>query len=123
MSITLDGQNLFDTHQLKFERASVKRDSIERTVAGLDGVLSVDLGERGRVIKQKGVLRMATREKMDERLNAIFSFLDGDTHTLITNRGEIIENLRMDIFNVGQMLTFGSGVECDYEIVYRQLVV
>ncbi len=44
MSVTLDGQNLFDEQQLEIEQDSLNRDSIERAVAGLDGVLSVDMG-------------------------------------------------------------------------------
>jgi len=37
MSVTLDGQNLFDEQQLEIELSSLNRDSIERAVAGLDG--------------------------------------------------------------------------------------
>ena len=61
MSIGLDGQMLFDKLDLKIETGSVSRDSVERAVSGLDGVLSIDLGGRSRKIKQKGVLRAASR--------------------------------------------------------------
>ena len=46
MSATLDGQELFDRQQLQIEQESVHRDSVERTAAGLDGILSIDLGRR-----------------------------------------------------------------------------
>ena len=44
MRVTLDGQNLFDEQQLEIEPGSISRVSIERAVAGLDGVLSIDMG-------------------------------------------------------------------------------
>jgi len=123
MSTTLDGQILFDEQQLEIELGSISRDSIERTVPGLDGVLSIDLGERGRKIKQKGILRTMSRSQMNERINAISAYMDGDTHTLVTNGGEEFDNLRMDVFKVTKERTSGSGVVIDYEIVYTQLVV
>ncbi len=123
MSITLDGQILFDEQELEIEPSSVSRDSIERTVPGLDGVLSIDLGERGRKIKQKGILRTMSWLQMNERINAISAYMDGDTHTLVTNGGEEFDNLRMDVFKVTKERTSGSGVVIDYEIVYTQLVV
>jgi len=123
MSTTLDGQILFDEQQLEIELGSISRDSIEKAVRGLDGVLSIDLGERGREIKQKGVLRATSRSQMDERISAISVYMDGDTHTLVTNSGEEFDNLRMDGFKVTKERTGGGGVVIDYEIVYTQLVV
>jgi len=55
--VTLDGQGLFDTQDLEIRAFSCKRAFIERAAAGLDGVLSIDLGERGREVRQSGVLR------------------------------------------------------------------
>ena len=123
MSATLDGQNLFDGQELKVEPGSFSRDSIERTVAGLNGVLSIDLGGRGRMIKQKGVLRAKSRTQMEEKKSAISACMDGDTHTLVTGSGEEFANLRMDAFKVSEERAAGSGLCCDYEITYRQLVV
>ena len=123
MGITLDGQNLFDGRQFEIESESPCRDSIERTVAGLNGVLSIDLGKRSRKIKQKGVLRAKSRTQMNERISAISAYMDGDTHTLVTGSGEAIDNLRVDVFKVTKERAAGSGLCCDYEIVYTQLVV
>lgn len=123
MSATLDGQNLFDEQDLKIERGSVSRDSIERTISGLDGVLSIDLGGRSRRIKQRGVLRAKSRSQMDDRISAISACIDGDTHTLVISNGEEFDNVRMDAFKVTKEKTSGSGLCCDYEIVYTQLVV
>jgi hypothetical protein len=123
MSTTLDGQNLFDEQDLKIEQGSVSRDSIEQTVPGLDGILSIDMGERSRKIKQRGVLRAKSRSQMNDRVGAILSYIDGDTHTLVIRNGEEFENVRMDTFKVTEEKTSGSGLCCDYEIVYTQLVV
>jgi hypothetical protein len=123
MSVTLDGQNLFDEQELKIEQDSIRRDSIERTVSGLDGILSIDMGGRSRKIKQRGVLRARSRTQMDDRIGAILSYIDGDTHTLVIHNGEEFDNVRMDTFKVTDEKTSGSGLCCDYEIVYTQLVV
>ncbi len=123
MSVTLDGQALFDAQQLEIEPGSVRRDSIERTMAGLNGVLSIDLGERGRQIKQKGVLRAKSRMQMNDRISTISAYMDGNTYTLITGNGEKFENLRMDVFKVSKEQVGGSGIAIDYEIVYTQLKV
>ena len=123
MNVTLDGQKVFDEQGLKIEQGSVGRDSIERTVSGLDGVLSIDLGGRGRKIKQKGVLWARSKPQMNERVSVISAYMDGNTHTLITGNGEEFSNLRMDVFQVTKEGTSGSGLCCDYEIIYTQLVV
>jgi len=123
MSAALDGQSLFDSQQLEIELGSICRDSIERAVPGLDGVLSVDMGVRSRKIRQKCVLRAKSRSQMDERISAISAFMDGNTHTLVTSSGREFENLRMDVFKVGKERAGGGGVVIDYEIVYTQLKV
>jgi len=123
MTTTLDGQSLFDEQQLEIERGSVKRGSIERTMPGLDGVLSIDLGGRGREIKQKGILRARSQSQMEDRISKISGYMDGDEHTLVTGSGEEFGNLRMDVFKVCNERTNGGGIVIDYEIVYTQLKV
>ncbi len=122
MSITIDGQTLFDEHQLEIETGSFNRDSIERRMPGLDGMLSIDLGRRGRKIKQTGTLRATSRAQMNERINAISALMDGDTHTLMTDGGGTLGNLRMDSFKTNKEQTDGIGIVVDYEIVYTQLM-
>ena len=123
MSVTLDGQEVFDEQGLEIEPGSMRRDSIERTMAGLDGRLSIDMGGRGREIRQRGSLSAPSRAKMKERISAISAFMDGGTHTLKTDIGEEFNSIRMDVFKVSKERASGSGVCCDYEIVYTQLVV
>jgi hypothetical protein len=123
MSTTLDGQNLFDEQDLNIERGGASRDSTERTVPGLDGILSIDLGGRGRRIKQKGILRAKSRTQMNDRINAISACMDGNTHTLVTSSGEEFDNLRVDTFKVTKERVSGSGLYFDYEVIYTQLAV
>jgi hypothetical protein len=121
MKVTLDGQALFDEQHLEIEAASFSRDSVERAVPGLNGVLSIDLGQRGRKIKQTGTLRAKSRSQLDERISAISAYMDGDTHTLIAADGRQFSNLRMDSFNIGKEQIDGAGISLDYEIIYTQL--
>ena len=123
MSTTLDGQSLFDEQRLEIETGSVRRDSMEKAVPGLDGVLGIDLGGRSREITQRGELRAKSRSQMDERIGAISAFIDGDTHVLVTSNGEEFDDVRMDVFKVNKERASGSGVAVDYEIIYTQLRV
>jgi hypothetical protein len=121
MKATLDSNILFDEQALEIRADSFSRDSIERTVPGLDGVLSIDLGRRGRKLKQTGTLRAKSRAQLDERINKIAAFMDGDTHTLTTGSGQEYTNLRLDSFKTGTEYADGTGIVVDYEIVYTQL--
>ena len=123
MSVTLDGQKVFDEKELKVEPSSVRQDSVERAVPGLDGVLSIDLGKRSRKVKQRGVLRAKSQSQMNNRVIAISTFIDGNTHNLVISGDREFDNLRMDTFRVMDERTSGNGVVIDYEIVYTQLVV
>jgi hypothetical protein len=122
MSVTLDGNISFDEQQFEIEVGSFSRDLIERAMPGLDGVLSVDLGRRHRNIKQGGVLRAKSRSQMNDIISVISACMDGDTHTLVTDSGEELDNLRMDSFKVNKERVDGSGIVIEYEIVYSQLV-
>ena len=121
MRVTLDGQVLFDEQTVELYVNSFSRDSVERAVPGLNGVLSIDLGQRGRKIKQTGTLRAKSRSQLDERINDISACMNGDTHTLIAADGRQFSNLRMDSFNIGKEQIDGAGISVDYEIVYTQL--
>jgi len=121
MNVTLDGQNLFDQQQLEVEPDSIIRACVEKAVSGLDGLLSIDLGKRSRKVRQKGTLRAQSRSQMQDRINAISTYMDGDTHTLEISGQQTFENLRMDVFKVTDERTNAAGLEVDYEIVYTQL--
>jgi hypothetical protein len=122
MKVTLDAQMLFDEQALEISADSFSRNSIERTVPGLHGVLSIDLGLRSRKIRQTGTLRAKSRTQLDEKISKISTFIDGDTHTLTTGSTREFANLRMDSFKTGTEHADGSGIMVDYEIIYTQLV-
>lgn len=120
MQVTLDGQRLFDEQPLEIRTGSISRASMERTVPGLDGVLSIDLGRRNRQITQSGTLRAKSRLQMDSKISTISGHMDGDTHTLAAGNQEF-ENLRMDSFKILAENIDGTGIRIDYEIIYTQL--
>ena len=121
MSTTLDGQEVFDRQDFKIEAGSFTRDSIERSVPGLDGMLTIDMGGRGRKITQTGTLRAKSRSHLDDRIATISSYMDGDTHTLVTSDGREFTNIRMDAFTVKNERADGAGIVVDYEITYKQI--
>lgn len=123
MRTMIDGQMLFDEKDLEIEVESVKRECIERAAAGVDGVLNIDLGSRSRKIKQRGTLRAASRQQMENRMGQISAFIDGKTHTLVTAEGKSFCDVRMDSFEAGQIRESGADLVIDYEIIYTQLKV
>jgi hypothetical protein len=122
MGVNLDGYRLFD-EPVTIEVQSNRREAIERSVAGLDGTVSIDLGGRGRKIRQKGTLRARSKTELDDRVAVISGFMDGKTHTLVTSEAQTFENLRIDSISVKNEKVSGAGVTADYEIVYTQLMV
>jgi hypothetical protein len=120
MQATLDGQRLFDEQSLEIRTGSFCRDSEERAIPGLDGVLSIDLGQRNRQITQTGALRAESRFQMDSRISTIAAHMDGKTHTLITGKADF-DNLRMDSFKILNEHMNGVGIRVDYQIVYTQI--
>ena len=121
--VNLDGINLFGEGESQIEVGSFGRESIERSAAGLDGVISIDLGIRGRKIRQKGEIRARSKADLASKVGAISAFIDGDTHTLVGSQGERFENIRVDSVSVKNERESGSGVVGDYEVVYTQLMV
>ena len=121
MSTTLDDKALFDEQDLKIQIGTWQRASVERSIPGLDGTVSIDLGCRTRTIQQRGILRATSQARMHSHLNAIETLLDGDTHTLITADGRTYANLRLDVFKPLDRDTSGVGSVVEYEIVYTQL--
>jgi hypothetical protein len=121
MGVTLDGQAIFDEQGLAITVGSPSRASVERAVAGLDGVVSIDLGARSRQIRQTGTLRAPSRTAMHARTRALSALIDGRTHTLATGDGRVFEGLRVDTFKTLTEYPGGPGVVADYEILYTQL--
>ena len=123
MGVNLDGLALFENSVSQFEVGSFTREHLERTAAGLDGVISIDLGGRGRKVRQKGELRARSKTELNDRVAIISTFMDGQTHTLTTSDTETFENVRIDSISVKNERASGAGVVADYEIAYTQLAV
>ncbi len=121
MGIVLDGQAIFDEQSLTITVGSPTRACVERSICGLDGRLSIDLGARGRRIRQTGVLRAASRAALNARISAIAAFIDGRIHVLTTAEGHVYGSLRMDSFVQIHEHTSGPGIVVEYEIMYTQL--
>lgn len=97
------------------------RDSIERSVSGLDGVLSIDLGIRGREIIQKGFLRAVSSAGLSDRIALIQGLMDGKSHRLSLDDGREFSDLRMDAFEAESREFSGGGISCGCTIKYTQL--
>jgi len=123
MRVTLDGEILFDEQGIEFEIGSISRECVERSVPGVNGVLSIDLGRRARGVKQKGVLRAASLAEMEEKTESISAFMDGKTHELENIGGRTMADLRLDSFKITRKEASGTGLCWAYEIVYTQLRV
>lgn len=106
--------------QLRMQVGTWTRDTLERTAAGLDGIVSIDLGRRHRILLQKGVLRAFSRAALDARLNALRALVDGRTHRLTIADASTFANVRLDGIVCGPCVTGGNGVRCEFEIKYTQ---
>lgn len=119
-AIRLDGERIFGAGAVEIKAGSSRRAAVEKSAAGLDGEVSIDMGQRSRQIRQSGEIRAASRADLDSRLAAVSAFMDGKTHKLETDCSEY-ENVRMDSFEQGEVRSSGGGVVAGYEIVYTQL--
>ena len=121
MAAILDGTIKFE--QLALEVGSRTRSSIQRSMAGVDGVLSIDLGMRERKIVVKGLLRAVSAELLFARENSMAELIDGNMHILESAGGVIFENLRIDSFEAARQDYSGPGVCCEFTIRATQLRV
>ncbi len=121
MAAMLDSTIKFE--QLGLEVGSRARDSIERSMVGVDGALSIDLGMRERKIVVKGLLRAISVELLLARENSMAELIDGDMHILESANGVKFENLRIDSFEVTRQDYSGSGVCSEFTMQVTQLRV
>ena len=121
MAAMLDSTIKFE--QLGLEVGSRARDSIERSAAGVDGALSIDLGMRERKIVVKGLLRAISVELLLARENSMAELIDGDMHILESANGVKFKNLRIDSFEVTRQDYSGSGVCSEFTMQVTQLRV
>jgi hypothetical protein len=122
MAILLDNQRIFGDDCPVITVESLRRSFIESSAAGLDGVVSIDLGSRGRKLRQAGHLRAKSTAELAAIIASIENFLDGKTHSLASSDDGTYENLRLESFKIVRRSCEGAGVGADYEICYTQLV-
>jgi len=119
MRATLD--NVIAIEDSSVVVGSWARDSIDRSVSGLDGVLSIDLGLRGREIIHKGFLRAVSSAGLSDRIALVQGLMDGKSHTLCLDDGRKFSDFRMDSFEAKECEFGGGGVSCECVIKYMQL--
>jgi hypothetical protein len=122
MAITLDNQRIFGDDCPVITIESLRRSFIESSAPGLDGVISIDLGSRGRKLRQTGRLRAKSAAELNRIIAGIQGYIDGKTHCMITTNDGTFNNLRMDSFIVTERGCEGAAVIADYQVAYTQLV-
>jgi hypothetical protein len=120
MRATIDETLEFEQEYLKV--GSYHRDAVERSITGLDGVMSIDLGMRKRQLLQKGILHADSTESLRGKVNSFSKLMDGRTHKLVLGDASYFGNLRVDVFEVAKENHSGIGPSCNFEIRYTQLM-
>ena len=120
MGITLNDQRLFGTGRATLTVEPWQHGTQRHAVAGLDGIVNVDLGRRGRVIRQVGTLHADNERVLRERIRRIEALGDGVDCVLRTDDGACYANLSMDRFAVTSAVRHGAQVRCEYEMTYTQ---
>ena len=118
MNARLDSTIEYEESQLQIK--SWERGSIDRSVAGLDGVVSVDLGRRSRKLVQSGIIRANSEEQLAEQIDSFALLVDSNEHTLTRGRSHVLTGLRVSNFVAGKVNRSGAGVWCDFEIRFVQ---
>ena len=121
MKANLDEIVCFDESPAELIVKNWKRDYISRSVAGLDGVINIDLGKRQREIIQTGTFRAVSNYALDRKIDTINNLIDGQSHTLLWNNGDSFANLKISSFETAKRNLAGIGPSCDYKICYTQL--
>ena len=119
--IKFDGEELFGGGEGKVEVLSWRRECVERSFGGLDGVVSVDMGRRERKFKQRGQLLADSESGLRERMDVISAYIDGQAYKLVDQGGVAYGRVRMDSFKAVGPIVAGGKVRCEYEISYTQL--
>lgn len=122
MKAVLDSEVIFNEESFGLEIKSPQRSIIQRSAAGLDGQVSIDLGLRGRKIVQKGVLRARGQTGLQQQIDSINELIDGNLHVLKCPDGRVLGNLLIENFQADSFVTGGANISCQYSIKYIQQV-
>ena len=116
-------EKLFEDGRHTLMPLSWRRETINYSFAGLDGVVSVDLGRRERKLKQRGFLSANSVRGLAKRIEDISSYIDGQGYQLTDQNGTSYANVRMDNFLLLSPIKVANQARCEYEITYTQLSV
>ena len=120
-TILFDWKALFGDGTDVIVPQSWRRETLERSFGGLDGVLSVDLGLRERALKQRGSLVAGSVGGLEARIGNISVYIDGQSYVLTDQNGFSYANVRMDRFALLEPIVTANQARCEYEIIYNQL--
>ena len=116
-----DGKELFGKGEQTLQVQSWRREGVDYGFAGLDGVVSVDLGRRERKLKQQGWLTAESVGALMRQMEEISGYIDGQGYELVDGGGIGYRRVRMDSFALLGSITAGNQARCEYEINYTQL--
>lgn len=120
-TITFNSDRLFGIGQHTVLPKSWQRATKDEAFAGLNGVLSVDMGRRGRKIVQQGSLSAKSVKALTQMMDAITAYINGQAYELVDENGCVYSAVRMDHFQIVGNIKLGHPVSCAYEIEYTQL--
>ncbi len=120
-TIKFDNQDFFGKGQHTLRPMSWCRETVERSFAGLDGVVSTDLGCRERILKQRGCLSAESVIALTRLMENISAYIDGQCYDLVDQNEILYPHVRMDSFTLRGPISGGNQARCEYEIIYTQL--
>ena len=120
-TITFNGKMIFGHGDHTLQAGSWGRQTKERRFAGVDGVMSIDLGRGSRRLKQRGWLTAASRAALQKTCEETSAYIDGQAYELVDANGTVYANVRMDSFQLLAEVCAASPVRCEYEVTYTQL--
>ncbi|MHC4981548.1 MAG: hypothetical protein ACYTF6_00055 [Planctomycetota bacterium] len=118
---SLDGQDLFGSGPHSIRPETWSRAVQYRGFAGINGLLTLDMGLRSRRINQTGRLQAATTSAIHAIVSEIEAKLDGGIHTLTDDLGFTYPTVLVERFEQSTPVRRSQGFWCDYKISYRQL--
>lgn len=119
--ILFDGKDLFGPGEHVIIPQAWQRRRIDYAAAGLDGVVSLDLGRRSRTLRQTGRLSADSVNELQKMIAAIEARSDGGAYELFDRYGTSYNHVRLDGFQQKGPIRRANLVCCDYEIIYTQL--
>lgn len=119
MWAAIDDSIFIDQQSLR--AGSAKRDAPLRSAPGVNGLLSLELGWRGRMLHQRGTVRAASRAGLRKIITRLQGLIGGEPVTLRTADGRYFSDLRIECYKLMREQISGAGYVVELEIEYIQL--